>query len=283
MDFKQTPSGIFLPSNCFYFLGVDPAPAKGAKSDDGALVTLRARPRPGITEPTANPSDWLCEYVWAYVLRNATCRQWSAFIHFKHQHFGFSGICMDPGGMGNQINDELILTKQFINGVERTVIPIASHMDLERTGPNVQLILTIFRPNDPGIDHLWPHAKYGDTLNEAMHIVMQEAISYMVVSWPKPYNQRPRSETESWPDEKKWALKTLDTARNQLIDIQVATNGDGTFALTGHGAKQFSAAGKKDLAYACIYAYVRFLVWLKMGELEFADGDSEQPGYFVVS
>jgi hypothetical protein len=61
-------------------------------------------------------------------------------------------------------------------------------MDLERTGPNVQLILTIFRPNDPGIDHLWPHAKHGDTLNEAMHISFQEAVNYMVVSWPKPYN-----------------------------------------------------------------------------------------------
>ena len=53
-------------------------------------------------------------------------------------------------------------------------------------------------------------------------------------------------------------------------------------ALTGHSAKQFSAAGKKDLAYACIYAYVRFLVWLKMGELEFAGEGAEESGYYVM-
>jgi len=46
----------------------------------------------------------------------------------------------------------------------------------------------------------------------------------------------------------------------------------GTYALTGHSAKQFSAVGKKDLAYACIYAYLRFLVWSKLGELEFGEG-----------
>ena len=62
------------------------------------------------------------------------------------------------------------------------------------------------------------------------------------------------------------------------MDIQVATAADGTYALTGHSAKQFSAGGKKDLAYACIYAYVRFLVWLKMGELEFGEGREDEAG-----
>jgi len=37
-----------------------------------------------------------------------------------------------------------------------------------------------------------------------------------------------------------------------LVDIQVATAPDGTYALTGHSAKQFSAGGKKDLACVCI-------------------------------
>jgi len=37
--------------------------------------------------------------------------------------------------------------------------------------------------------------------------------------------------------------------------------------------------GEEDLAYACIYAYVRFLVWLKMGELEFEGEGTEESGY----
>jgi hypothetical protein len=87
--------------------------------------------------------------------------------------------------------------------------------------------------------------------------------------------------TAAWPEEKKHALRGLDAVRTQLMNIQVVVDGNGNYVLTGHGAKQFIAAGKKDLAYAAIYAYVRFRVWLKMGELEFAEGANEQPGYFV--
>jgi hypothetical protein len=115
-----------------------------------------------------------------------------------------------------------------------------------------------------------------------MHMAFQEAVTYMTVTWPKAYNDRAPAEYENWPQEKRWALKTLDAGRGQLVDIQVAAAADGTYALTGHSAKQFSAAGKKDLAYACIYAYVRFLVWLKLGELEFGEGNEEESGYYVM-
>ena len=58
---------------------------------------------------------------------------------------------------------------------------------------------------------------------------------------------------------------------------------DGTCASAGHSAKQFSAGGKKDLAYACIYAYVRFLVRLELGELECgAANGGEETGYYVM-
>jgi hypothetical protein len=44
------------------------------------------------------------------------------------------------------------------------------------------------------------------------------------------------------------------------------STGDGTFAFTKRNARQFSARGRKDLAYALMYARVAFLVWLKSGE-----------------
>ena len=52
----------------------------------------------------------------------------------------------------------------------------------------------------------------------------------MTVSWPKAYNDRAPSEYADWPSEKRWALKTLDAARSQLMDIQVATAADRTYA-----------------------------------------------------
>ncbi|HEX3800270.1 MAG TPA: hypothetical protein VH413_16360 [Verrucomicrobiae bacterium] len=257
----------------FYFMGIDPAPARGTKSDDGAMAILRVRPRPGVKEPSKTASDWLCEFVWAYRLRGATASQWSAFIHKQHRHFGLAGICMDAQGGGIWINDEMIKEEQIIDGIKTRCVPIACIEDLERTGPNVQQILTMYRRRDPGIQSLWPHLAGEDVLYEAMHNVFQEAVVYQSVSWPKPYNERQREETLAWPEEKQWALRTLDAGRGQLVNLQVAVNQDGTFALTAKGAKQFSAGGKKkDLAYAQIYAYVRFLVWLQMAEWEFADG-----------
>jgi hypothetical protein len=140
----------------------------------------------------------------------------------------------------------------------------------------------MYRRRDPGIQQLWPHLAGDDNLYEAMHNVFQEAVTYMVVSWPKPFNERSGEETSQWPEEQQWALKTLDAAREQLTNVQVELLADGTYALTGHSAKKFSAAGKKDLAYACIYAYVRFLIWLKMGELEFSGESPDNSGMCYV-
>lgn len=267
----------------FYFLGIDPAPAQGKKSDDGGMGALRVRPKPGVTNPTSNLSDWLVEYVWAYRVRGADIRQWSGFIHLKHRHFGFAGMLMDPGagGGGGYLELELAKGRQLINGIETDVTPIASMEQLASAGGMAQHILVMFRRRDPGIQSLWPHLAGDDSLAEAMHVVFQEAVSYMIASFPKPYNQRPKAETETWSEEKKWALRTLDAAREQMMDIQVATKEDGTWAVTRNGAKTFSAHGKKDLAYACIFAYVRFLIWLRMGELDFMRGSQESGGCHV--
>jgi hypothetical protein len=40
--------------------------------------------------------------------------------------------------------------------------------------------------------------------------------------------------------------------------------------------------GKKDLAYAALFAVVRALIWLKAGELEFATGGSDDNGIYVM-
>jgi hypothetical protein len=168
---------------CYYFEGIDPAPALGKKSDDGAKAILRVRPRPGLASaPSSNVGDWLCEFVWAYRLRGKTTRQWSGQIHKKHQQFNFSGIMMDPNGGGQWIMGELSKTAQLIDGIERQSAPICS-MDEPEPG-NSHIILNLYKRGDAGVDALWPLLLGDDNLYEAMHVVFQEAVEHASVLFP---------------------------------------------------------------------------------------------------
>jgi hypothetical protein len=290
----------------FFFLGGDPAPGQSKRADDGALAVGCARPRAGIETPTKNLSDWQFHYVWAYVLRGKSAREWSGFIHLKHRHFGFSGMLIDPQGGGQWVNLELAKSKQLIMGVETDVTPIVDMENIHVV--NGQMMLCMYRRRDPGIRILWPHLAGDDNLYEAMHIVMQEAVEHQIVTFPKPIAQREFNRSESpkcedltdpadprilkadmanraaggsldgWEEERRWALINLDAGREQLVKVQVATREDGNYLVTGNGAKTFSATGRKDIAYAMIFAYVRFLVWLHMDGPDFAVTGKEQ-GY----
>jgi hypothetical protein len=277
-----------------YFEGIDPAPAQSKKADDGAMAVLRARPKPGLGRPpTSHVADWLAEFVWAYRVRGETnrrldegvfvaqrAREWSGLIHKKHGHFVLEGILMDPQGGGQQIWPELNKTRQLVDGQEREATPIAA-LDDYSVGNAHRILLLFMREY---VETLWPILQPGvDSLYDAMHTVFQEAVEHGEVLFPQPFNERPREETESWPAEQQWALKNLDAARHQLEEIQVATKDNGEWDLTRNGNKRFSATGKKDLAYACLFAYIRFLIWLKMGELEFGRQDDGEPGVYVLS
>ena len=280
--------------DAFYFMGIDPAPAQGRKSDDGGLAVLRVRPRPGLaTPPTSNVADWLAEFVWAYRVRGEVNKSddagvWQAqrtrdqagIIHKKHRQFNLAGIMMDTQGGGLQIWPELNKTRQTIDGIEQECVPIAAVSDT--SVGNAHFILMMFVRDS--LAPLWPLLQPGvDSLYTAMHTAFQEAVEHGEVGFPLPFNERPRATTEGWGNEKEWALKNLDAARLQLCNVQAATLENGAWDLTRNGAKKFSAAaGKKDLAYACVYAYVRFLLWLKMGELEFMHGDDGEAGVYLV-
>lgn len=264
-----------------YFMGVDPAPSPGKKSDDGAMAVLRVRPKPGLSAPAgSNVGDWLPEFVWAYRLRSANADQWSGFIHQKHKHFNLDGILMDPNGGGYWLCPKLASNRQSINGIETEVTPIR-RLDDPGSG-NEFLILNLFSREDTAITTQWQFLKGDDNMYEAMHNEFQDAVERAAVAFPKPFNERKRETTEGWPQEKQWALKTLDAAREQLMNIQVAKQDNGEWLLTRNHAKSFSASGKKDLAYACIFAYVRFLLWLRMCEWEFQGGGGGDSGVYIM-
>jgi hypothetical protein len=278
-----------------YFGGVDPAPAQSSGADDGATAVLRLRPKPGLGRPpTSQRGDWLFEFVWSYRVRGqrnlrlATggdedreayfyaqrAGEWSGLIHKKHQAFKFDGILMDSQGGGQLIWPELNKGRQLIDGVDRQCTPIAAVGD--SSVGNAHFILALFLKEF--LEPLWPAMAPGvDGLLTAAHTAFQDAVAHGEVLYPKPFNERPASETAGWSAEQKWALKTLDTGRQQLVDVAVATKDDGSWDLTRNNCFRFSATGKKDLAYAQLYAYVRALLWLRQQFDEFLmsqEGDS---------
>jgi hypothetical protein len=266
-----------------FFLGIDPAPAQSEKADDGALVAAKVFPRPGIAAPTGHPSDWTFAPCWAYRLRGASMRQWSGLVHRKHRDFNFTGILLDPGagGGGGYLMTELKSRQQRILDIDVEVTPITVVND--ETEPNGEQILNLWKRGDYGIDAIWPLLKGDDNLVDASHTVMQQSVEHGGIVFPKPFNERPRADTDLWPEEKQWALKNIDASRAQLEAIVVATKEGGEWELTARNARKFSAAkGKKDLATALILAYIRFLIWLQTNQDEFVR-DNEFCGVYVMA
>ena len=267
-----------------YFDGIDPASAQKNTADDGGMVTLRIRPKPGLGRaPTSISGDWLFEAVWAYRVRGQRAQlghedehlfaqragDWSGLIHHKHQQFHFDGIMMDSQGGGQMIWPELNKGRQRIGGVDREVTPIAVLGDSSVS--NAHFILTLFLREH--CELLFPILNPGvDSLYTAAHNLLREAIEHAEILFPRSLAERPPAEVATWPREQMWALRMLDIVRHQLINVQVATKDSGEWDLTRNGAYRFTSTGKKDLAYALLYAYIRALLWLKGAELEFATG-----------
>lgn len=247
-----------------YFLGADPAKGDGKKSDDGALVVLRARQ---IVPEPVDVQDYQLDFVWAYKVKRADASQWSALIHQKNRHFLFSGICLDHGGGGNWIKPELAKQRQIIRDEPVEVIPIVTPDDNSVVHGNYCLIM--FSHGDESIRRKWETLKGADNLIDAGHCELKEALERNLIGFPMPVGEVPKDLRESWCEEKLWASRLLDVCRKQLMSIAMLTDDQGNAIRTRNDAHQFTARGKKDFAYAAVHAYVRFLVWLKHSDLEY--------------
>jgi hypothetical protein len=251
-----------------YFLSLDPARAEQKKADDGSMVVLRAFPK--VEKPTKQLDDWQLDYVWAYRVRKADVGTWSALTHRKHQHFGSTGIILDPGagGGGNWIKPELAKSEQRIRDQAFKVKPIGCEEDEASMPINGQFILSMFKRGDAKIDKVWPeiNMRGDDNLIDAAHSEFWEAWNRGVFGLPAKFNSRPHAETDKWSEEKKFACLLLEMGARQLTRICVQTNDDGSIFYSKHNARLFSGKGRKDFAYAMLYAFVRFLMWVQTFE-----------------
>lgn len=253
----------------YFFLGSDPAKADNKKADDGALVALRAEPKPEIPHPK-EPTDFNLDWVWAYKVRKADGPQWSAIMHRKDIAFNFARICMDPGGGGNWIRPELKKPKQMIQGVERNVIPIACIEDEAEMPVFGKMALSMFKIADERIQSLWGHHQIqgGDKLYDIAHTEFITAWMNGYFRMPPKARDVPRDEIAKWSEEKRWSNLLIQEMGKQLTRIVVKTMPDGKTFYTKNNAREFSSKGHKDFAYAAMFAYCAFLSWLKDAEMD---------------
>jgi hypothetical protein len=257
----------------FYFLGVDTAPAQKAGADDGAFAILRARlrfqprlPEPGTPEVEEeiirqSISDYALAAVYARKHRNLSTRQWSGNMAHLHQRFRLSYIVMDPGGGGLYVKKDLLEPRQWIEGVETESRAIAT-MDEVAAPIDAERILSLFQRGDKGIEAIWPGLPADDNLVDAAHVSLREALAHGHLALPKPAREWTTTEVAGWPEEKQFCLRCLDEAADQLRSVRVQTDAEGTWLMTKHNARRFSAKGKKDVAYCILYAWVAFRIWL---------------------
>lgn len=259
-----------------YFLGIDPARAETRKADDGALVAFRAAP---MGDPNSkNLRDWDLSFCWAYKVRRADGPQWAGIVHRKHEQFRFTRICMDPGGGGSWIQPELGKTIQSIRGENVEMLPIAVIEDESRTMVMGQFILCMFRPRDTRIEQAFGKAnlRSPENLLDRAHSELRDAMDMGVIALPTKFFDNV-SGVKGWTDERKWASKLLDVTGSQFQRVNVQTEQNGATHFNRNNARIFSSKGRKDFAYAAMYAFTAFICWLKSddGELELPDEDQD--------
>lgn len=260
-----------------WFLGADPAKADQAKADDGALVLLRAEPK--VAQPV-NVTDWKLDFVWAYKVRKADGPQWAAIIHRKDGAFNFDQIVMDPGGGGNWIRPELRKPKQIIGDQEVTVTPIACIEDEADLPVFGKFTLSMFRLKDVKVEGMWGHMnlKATDNLIDVAHQEFCDAWDRGHFGLPPKVKDVPKEVVAGWTDERRWAGHLLEIMVKQLQAINVLTTPEGGTYRSKNGARSFSAKGRKDFAYAAMFAYVAFLVWFKGNADDFKRSDEDEEG-----
>lgn len=280
-----------------YFGGGDTAPAQGKKSDDGAVIILRARPKQlrlnppqmvrGKREPviySRMPADWDLALVYGQRIRKASSREWSGHLHQLHRWFRFTKLMMDHGGGGQWVQPDLKLQEQEIAGVKQTCRPIATIDDRLVHDTEAERILLMASRGDYLLRTCWPDMKGDDVLVDKLHtetktllehgeLVLCPTIEDLIeagVDWQK------------WPEGKQWALKILSQLVNQMESIAVLTDKNGNPTYTRHNARQFEAAGKKDFVSAATFAVAAFLIWLQTMD-EDAEAGEEGEEMFLSS
>lgn len=260
-------------------LGFDSAPGQSFKADYCAAMIYRiielgrlSTLAPTYTHPLSR-IPYHCSFTFAHMMRNVSAAQASAFIHLLHRIFSFSYIVMDPGGGGLWIYKDMRNKEQEINGARVPVVPLCT---IEEPIQTDKQAIVVFFKRGPQLNtlHQQQYLTGDDGFLDASHRRYREGWEAGEFVYPMPIENRAPAEVRAWSQSQLWAQRYLDLGLKQLARVRQLTRADGTADTTARGFARFQAPGKKDLAYAGLYAFTGAQLWMRDHALGL-DGDNE--------
>lgn len=259
-------------AHTFYFMGADTAPAQGQKSDDGALLILRARPKQlRIAPPTRlgeeviyprEISGWDLAPVWARKVRKARADEWSGIIHKEHKAWRFTKIMMDHGGGGQWVLPHLKLINQVIDGMTMECRPIATVYDHEVQSSIADLVLLMCYRGDIELRRKWPELPGDDNLVDVLHGNLRDALLLQHLPLIPGKEEWEPAELAKLTMQQRELLEPLGLLLDEFGQVVVATDQEGNYITTSRSAKQYSTKDKKDFVSALYMAMGAFAIWL---------------------
>jgi hypothetical protein len=247
-----------------FVCGIDVAHG-GAKGggDDSSLQVIRHHK--GITS-----------HAWAEEMHGVRLEQISARVHELNQRYHFNLLCMDPGGGGLFLRDYLVNDKQLIAGAETEVLPIATVED-ERV-VEAQRNLVLFARGTPEISNAETGA-FGKTYSDSglvnrMHYAFLNTVEKQLFCIPVDLRyESPEAITRLAKQTRlRLCREVMDRTYTELVGIETEKDASGTPKRDAFGMLRFVAShGKKDRAYALLYAWVAMMIIWKQIEFDKSD------------
>ena len=268
-----------LYDNEVNILGFDSAPGQSFKADYCAAVNYRivelgklSRLAPTYIHPQTRGA-YHCSFTFAHMMKNVSAAQAAGFIHLLHRVFGFSYIIMDPGGGGLWIYKDMKNPEQLINNARTPVVPLCTIEEPLQT--DKQAIVCFFK-RGVQLNTLFQQQFLTDDAGflDAAHRRYREGWEAGEFVYPMPIENRAPAEVRLWTPSQLWAQRYLDLGLKQLMRVRQLTRADGSADTTSRGFARFQAPGKKDIAYAGLYAFTGGQLWMRDHALGL-DGDRE--------
>lgn len=255
--------------------GQDTATAGSESADWTTVYVISAMPETAASFETleargilANASfggvRYIVRLVWGTLVRGWSPGDISSYIHTLDHRYGFTAINMDPGGGGHAVASEMRKRRQQIEGEWRMVPPLVEAKDAHMH-PDGKPTVHMFT-RSPEFGALWGGNWGTDAaLVNMQHHRFRNALRARKIWFPAAYEDLLAAVQGGLGGEEVRAWRSCEEAITQIKSIAVVKVGKGSEAapkILSGGYLAFKSDGKKDAAYACIYAFVMLEVVL---------------------
>ena len=212
-----------------------------------------------------------CTFPYGDMMKNMDAAEIAAHLHYLHQIFAFSQLILDKQGGGIWVYKFLLKKEQIIGGGPTTVVPLCTRDEIVTADKQP---IVVFAKRGSELDQtILPGFLTGDDgFLEAIHRRYRESWIGQEHHWPQKLEDRDPAAVRGWGQEHILAQRVLDLGLKQLANVRQAEK-DGKIMTTARGFRMFLASGKKDVAYAGLYAHAGGQLYLKKREEE---GETEE-------